>query len=77
MKWGLASLGGSRRGGAFGIHLLDLVFADHQDAEGGHCRQRPLERVDVVVVQIDEDEVGEVGQVGDLPDEVVLVVQEP
>jgi len=56
LKWEIL-----KSGRAFDSHLLDLVFADHQDAKGGHRRQRPLERVDVVVVQVDEDKVGEVG----------------
>lgn len=58
-------------------HLFDLVFPDHHDAEASHHGERPVKRVDIVVVQVDEDQVREVGKVGNLADEIILVVQKP
>lgn len=59
------------------FHLSDLVFSDHHHSERAHGRQRSLERVDEVVIDIQKDQVRQVGQVADLGDIVVLVVQQP
>lgn len=58
-------------------HLFDSVFSHHDHPQGAHGGQRPFQRVDEVIVQVQEDQVRQVGQVGDLADEIVLVIQQP
>lgn len=59
------------------VHLVDLVFPDHHDAESSHRLQRALHCVDQVVVEVDEDQARQVRQIRDLADEVILIVEEP
>ena len=55
----------------------DAVLAEHEHAQRRHAAEVARERLDAVVVQVEEDEVGQVVEVADLLDVVVLVVEQP
>lgn len=58
-------------------YLLDLVLSHHHHSQRAHCGQGAFERVDEIVVQVQEYQARNIGQVGNLRDQVVLVVEQP